>query len=162
MAAGVALVGLAAGFYFVLAGFGDEVRRFPAVDLLMVFGLFVLPQLTAFPVKFLQPGSAKLHHPARDQFLLVLYLRCRRNRDHLRAAGGCVDRDRPALGSAAVRHLRGHLLQHLHYAVHDLLHQWLGHGHRHHRLAGLLAGAARRAARQPALVLLSADQPADV
>ncbi len=53
LAAGVALVGLAAGFYFVIRAFGEEVRRFPAVDLIMVFGLFVLPQLTAFPVKFL-------------------------------------------------------------------------------------------------------------
>jgi uncharacterized protein (TIGR03663 family) len=54
VAAAVALVSLAAGFYFVIRAFGEEVRRFPAVDLLMVFGLFVLPQLTAFPVKFLQ------------------------------------------------------------------------------------------------------------
>ncbi len=53
VAVGVALIGLAAGFYFVIRAFGQEVRRFPAVDLLMVFGLFVLPQLTAFPVKFL-------------------------------------------------------------------------------------------------------------
>ena len=53
LAAVVALAGLAAGLYFVIRAFGDEVRRFPAVDLLMVFGLFVLPQLTAFPVKFL-------------------------------------------------------------------------------------------------------------
>ena len=47
-----ALVGAAflAGAYFALRGFGRDIRRFPAFDLLMLFGLFVLPQLTAFPV----------------------------------------------------------------------------------------------------------------
>ncbi len=45
--AGVALLALAG---FALVGFGNEIRRFPAIDLLMVFGLYVLPQLTAFPV----------------------------------------------------------------------------------------------------------------
>ncbi len=46
----VAALGLVAGVYFVLRSFGDELRRFPVLDLLMIFGLFVLPQLTAFPV----------------------------------------------------------------------------------------------------------------
>ena len=68
MAAGVALVGLAAGFYFVIRAFGDEVRRFPAVDLLMVLGLFVLPQLTAFPVKFLQRDPQNYTIPPGTNF----------------------------------------------------------------------------------------------
>lgn len=41
---------LLAGAYFALRSFGRGIRRFPSFDLLMVFGLFVLPQLTAFPV----------------------------------------------------------------------------------------------------------------
>src|SRR5579859_2358778 len=59
----VAVIGLAAGFYFVIRAFGEEVRRFPAVDLLMVLGLFVLPQLTAFPVKFLQRDPQNYNLP---------------------------------------------------------------------------------------------------
>jgi uncharacterized protein (TIGR03663 family) len=68
VAAGVALVGLAAGFYFVIASFGNEVRRFPAVDLLMVLGLFVLPQLTAFPVKFLNRDPQNFTVPPGTNF----------------------------------------------------------------------------------------------
>ena len=48
--AAVAAVALLAGAYFALRSFGRDIRRFPAFDLLMVLGLFVLPQLTAFPV----------------------------------------------------------------------------------------------------------------
>src|SRR5579859_6743739 len=69
VATGVALVGLAAGFYFVIQAFGDEVRRFPAVDLLMVLGLFVLPQLTAFPVKFLGRDPQNYTLPPGTNFI---------------------------------------------------------------------------------------------
>lgn len=50
IAAVVAAVGLLAGVYLVLRAFGEEIRRFAVIDLLMIFGLFVLPQLTAFPI----------------------------------------------------------------------------------------------------------------
>jgi len=50
MAGIVAAGAFGAGVYFALRSFGKDIRRFPAFDLLMVFGLFVLPQLTAFPV----------------------------------------------------------------------------------------------------------------
>ena len=69
IAVAVALIGLAAGFYFVLRAFGNEIRRFPAVDLLMVFGLFVLPQLTAFPVLFLGHDAQNYTIPAGTTFL---------------------------------------------------------------------------------------------
>ena len=36
---------------FALAEFRGDLRRFPAFDLLMIFGLYVLPQLTGFPVR---------------------------------------------------------------------------------------------------------------
>jgi uncharacterized protein (TIGR03663 family) len=49
-AAAVGVIGLAGAAYFVLTAFGRDVRRFAAFDLLMIFGLFNLPQLTAFPV----------------------------------------------------------------------------------------------------------------
>jgi uncharacterized protein (TIGR03663 family) len=45
--------GLLAGTFFVFRAFGEELRRFPVLDVLMVLGLFVLPQLTAFPVRAL-------------------------------------------------------------------------------------------------------------
>jgi uncharacterized protein (TIGR03663 family) len=50
VAAVVAALAFLAGVYFALRSFGRDIRRFAAFDLLMVFGLFVLPQLTAFPV----------------------------------------------------------------------------------------------------------------
>jgi DNA-binding beta-propeller fold protein YncE len=68
VAVGVALVGLVGGFYVVIRAFGQEVRRFPAVDLLMVFGLFVLPQLTAFPVTFLRRDPQNYTIPAGTNF----------------------------------------------------------------------------------------------
>ena len=49
----VAMAGLLTGAYLVFRSFGAELRRFPVLDLLMVFGLFVLPQLAAFPVRAL-------------------------------------------------------------------------------------------------------------
>jgi len=49
----IAVVGLLAGVFLVFRSFGQEMRRFPVMDLLMVFGLFVLAQLTAFPVRAL-------------------------------------------------------------------------------------------------------------
>lgn len=49
----LAAASLLAGAYFALRSFGRDIRRFPAFDLLMVLGLFVLPQLTAFPVRWL-------------------------------------------------------------------------------------------------------------
>jgi predicted membrane-bound mannosyltransferase/sugar lactone lactonase YvrE len=49
----VAAAGLLTGAYLVLRSFGDGLRRFAALDLLMVFGVFVLPQLAAFPVRAL-------------------------------------------------------------------------------------------------------------
>ena len=68
VAALVALVGVVVGFVLVIAAFGEEVRRFPAVDLLMVFGLFVLPQLTAFPVLFLKKDPQNYTIPAGTTF----------------------------------------------------------------------------------------------
>jgi predicted membrane-bound mannosyltransferase/DNA-binding beta-propeller fold protein YncE len=52
-AAVVAVGGLVTAVYFVFRAFGNELRRFPALDLLVVFGVFVLPQLAAFPVRAL-------------------------------------------------------------------------------------------------------------
>ncbi len=49
----VAVAGLLTGTFLVFRSFGQELRRFPVLDLLMVFGLFVLPQLVAFPVRAL-------------------------------------------------------------------------------------------------------------
>jgi uncharacterized protein (TIGR03663 family) len=49
----VAVAGLLSGVYLVLRAFGQSVRRFAALDVLMVLGLFVLPQLAAFPVRAL-------------------------------------------------------------------------------------------------------------
>ncbi len=53
IAAAVTAAGIIAGLYFLFRGFGNEIRRFPALDLLIIFGVFVLPQLTAFPVRAL-------------------------------------------------------------------------------------------------------------
>jgi predicted membrane-bound mannosyltransferase/DNA-binding beta-propeller fold protein YncE len=60
----VAAVGLLAGAYLVIRAFGQEVRRFPALDLLMILGLFVLPQLTAFPVLALGRDPLNYSPPA--------------------------------------------------------------------------------------------------
>jgi uncharacterized protein (TIGR03663 family) len=49
----VAAAGLLSGVYLVFRAFGSEMRRFAALDVLIVFGVFVLPQLTAFPVRAL-------------------------------------------------------------------------------------------------------------
>ncbi len=53
--AALAAGGLAlAGLFLLVGGFGLAfVRRFPALDLLVILGTFVLPQLTAFPVRAL-------------------------------------------------------------------------------------------------------------
>ncbi len=54
VAGGVAGLLALVGAYLAVRGFGPEiVRRFPALDLLVIFGTFVLPQLVAFPVKAL-------------------------------------------------------------------------------------------------------------
>jgi uncharacterized protein (TIGR03663 family) len=49
----VAIACLLAGTVMVFLSFGDELARFPVLDLLIVLGLFVLPQLAAFPVRAL-------------------------------------------------------------------------------------------------------------
>jgi uncharacterized protein (TIGR03663 family) len=67
--AGVALVAVAA---FGVLGFGNELRRFPALDLLMVFGVFVLPQLTAFPVNALGRSALEYTVPAGMGFFQFL------------------------------------------------------------------------------------------
>jgi len=46
------LTGLAA-LVFVFRAFGEKARQFPALDLIILFGVFVLPQLAGFPVKML-------------------------------------------------------------------------------------------------------------
>lgn len=56
--------GLLAGTFFVFRAFGDELRRFPVLDVLMVLGLFVLPQLTAFPVRALGRNPVNYSLPA--------------------------------------------------------------------------------------------------
>lgn len=44
---------LAAAAVFCFASFREKLRGYPAVDMLVILGTFVLPQLTAFPVKLL-------------------------------------------------------------------------------------------------------------
>ena len=69
IAAVVAAAGLIAGLYFLFRGFGNEIRQFPALDLLVLFGVFVLPQLTAFPVLAMtkpNPGGVNLPPVPRD------------------------------------------------------------------------------------------------
>ncbi len=58
---GVALLAMAG---FALLGWGDELRKFAIIDLLMVFGLYVLPQLTAFPVLALGRSALDYNIPA--------------------------------------------------------------------------------------------------
>ncbi|MBM2850267.1 MAG: conserved rane protein of unknown function, partial [Anaerolineales bacterium] len=65
IAAVVAAAGLIAGLYFLFRGFGNEIRQFPALDLLVLFGVFVLPQLTAFPVLALRRNPISYTLPDR-------------------------------------------------------------------------------------------------
>ncbi|MCC7361626.1 MAG: SMP-30/gluconolactonase/LRE family protein [Anaerolineales bacterium] len=51
LALGIGAVALLGVCGFALAEFRGGLRRFAAFDVLMIFGLFVLPQLTAFPVR---------------------------------------------------------------------------------------------------------------
>ena len=60
----VAALALIAGTFFVFRAFGNEMRRFPVLDLLVVFGAFVLPQLTAFPVRALGKDPIDYNYPA--------------------------------------------------------------------------------------------------
>jgi uncharacterized protein (TIGR03663 family) len=60
----IAAAGLLTGTYLVFRSFGDELRRFPVLDLLMVFGLFVLPQLAAFPVRALGRNPIDYNFPS--------------------------------------------------------------------------------------------------
>jgi predicted membrane-bound mannosyltransferase/DNA-binding beta-propeller fold protein YncE len=65
IAAVVTAAGIIAGLYFLFRGFGNEIRRFPALDVLVVFGVFVLPQLTAFPVLALGRNPVDYNLPER-------------------------------------------------------------------------------------------------
>lgn len=50
----IAGIGVLVGVLLVFMGYGEqELRRYPALDLIVLFSVFVLPQLTAFPVRAL-------------------------------------------------------------------------------------------------------------
>ncbi|MBI3762446.1 MAG: TIGR03663 family protein, partial [Chloroflexi bacterium] len=50
VAGGIAAFFVVAGTAVFLLAFGQEARRFPALDLIVILWTFVMPQLTAFPV----------------------------------------------------------------------------------------------------------------
>ena len=68
IAGGVVGLGVLVASALAFAGFGQEVRRFPALDLLVVLGIFALPQLAAFPVRALGKDPLDYNLPAGGPF----------------------------------------------------------------------------------------------
>ncbi len=64
IAAVVAVVAALVGTALVVVAFGKKLRHFAVIDVLMVLGLFVLPQLTAFPVLALRRDPLNYTLPA--------------------------------------------------------------------------------------------------
>ncbi len=60
---GLVGVGVLVASALAFAGFQNEVRRFPALDLIVIFGIFVLPQLAAFPVRALGKNPVDYNLP---------------------------------------------------------------------------------------------------
>lgn len=70
-----ALMAGAGGLYFVARAFGREgLKRFPALDLIAVLGLFALPQLAALPVRGLQRNPLNYTLPPMDGFNPGIFL----------------------------------------------------------------------------------------
>lgn len=68
IAGGLVGVGVLAATALAFAGYGAEVRRFPALDLIVILGIFVLPQLAAFPVRLLGKNPIDYNLPAGQPF----------------------------------------------------------------------------------------------
>lgn len=73
VAAGAAAILLGAGAALALLAFGREMRQFPSLDLLVILGTFVLPQLAPFPVKALgwDPLDYSIQGMQRTALVLV-------------------------------------------------------------------------------------------
>lgn len=68
VAGGLVGLGVLAASALAFAGFGAEVRRFPALDLMIIYGIFVLPQLAAFPVRVLGKNPIEYNLPPDQPF----------------------------------------------------------------------------------------------
>ncbi len=63
IAIGIAGASLVSAAGLALASFRENMRRFASIDLLIILGTFVLPQLTAFPVDFILQADALDYSP---------------------------------------------------------------------------------------------------
>ncbi len=146
------LAALVAAMVTLLAEFPLPVLRdlFPAVDILVVMGTTLLPQLAAFPMALfnLNPFDGDPFAKLQNAAYLLEFAGVSPDGDH---SGG---RDRFTMESQIVAGLRRDLLRGLYRSILRRAYQFPRRGCRAGRFGELLDGSAGGSARFPTLVLL--------